>query len=376
MKKLFFMAVAASVAFAACVKNEPVLQENQKAISFAAPVVGTATKATTEISNNFPEDVKFAVWAHYFDDAVDGGVYTEFSAGQVYMDDVTVGFDGEYDGWASVSYYYWPKNGSLTFSAYSPAGVDATLGASGICFDDYVVSTTAADQVDLLFSERAYDKTAIDDNEQENGTTSPDPTFTADLYRGVHLTFNHALSSVLFSVYVGDFPGHKIVLKKIELTNIYSKGDFNQGLTDANGKTTTANADLWTNEADEKTYTITVNQELEVGIPYWPCLDEITNTAPQASNGKRATDWLLLPQEIAEDAQMIVTYTLQSPDSEPLEQVIPVKLSDPSNQLNVDEWKWGHRYHYNIVINLDEIYFEPYVVDWDNGTGSDYYVYF
>ena len=368
MKKLFFVAVAASVAFAACVKNEPAVQENKQAISFAAPVVGTATKATTEISNNFPTDVDFAVWAHYYA----GGTYSGFASGDEYMQDVVVEWDGEYDGWAPQYTYYWPKNGSLTFSAYSPASATATIGETGICFEGYEVSTTASNQVDLLFSERAYNKTAIDDDEAKDGTTSSDPAVTEDPYAGVHLSFNHAMSSILFSVYGADRQGHEIVLKKIELTNICSKGDFNQGLEDSTGATTDSDADLWTNEENEVTYTISLNKSLEEGYPYFPCIDDYIKEEPYlpaAENGKTPTDWLLLPQEIADDAQLIITYTLKSPDSEALEQVIPVTLKTQT----VSEWKWGYRYHYVITITLDKIFFEPYVAPWVDGTSSTLY---
>ena len=47
MKKLFFFAAIASVAFASCVKNDPAPSvTEQHEITFAAPVVSPATKAS------------------------------------------------------------------------------------------------------------------------------------------------------------------------------------------------------------------------------------------------------------------------------------------------------------------------------------------
>ena len=86
----------------------------------------------------------------------------------------------------------------------------------------------------------------------------------------------------------------------------------------------------------------------------------ITNTTA-ATNGLRATDLILLPQNLA-GVTLRVEYTIKNSDagSQELAQIAELPLST----TNVAAWEMGKRYIYNIIIGLDTIYFEPYVQDW------------
>ena len=254
MKKLFLIAAIAGAALVSCTKNEvaPSVNEQQE-ITFAAPVISTSTKVT-EVANNYDTGLTFSVWAHYYDQTTDGSVYTDFADGEVYMSEVPVSYDGTIKGWKNATTYYWPKNGSLTFIAYSPSSVAtyADVDANGIKFTDYVVGAPST-QVDLLYSERAYNKTAVDRT-----------TAQAAPYAGVEVNFKHALSSILFKVKAhADYAGTVLTVKKIEVLNAYSTGDFTQGLADQNGATTgqkvtidgveTQTAAAWSDYATETT---------------------------------------------------------------------------------------------------------------------------
>lgn len=371
MKKFFFLTVVAGVALAGCVKNEPAPFESEQQITFAAPVVGLNTKAVNEVWNNYPTDpaYDFVVWGHYYAD----GTYTTFDDGQLYMNNVTVSYDGNLSGWAPATSYYWPKNGSLTFIAYSPATLkateDITVGATGIQIKDYNVDTDAAKQVDLLFSERAYNKESVDDNISGSGETGEYPSVTDDRYAGVHLSFKHALSSILFTARTkGTYTGTTITLKEISLLNIKSSGYFSQKLKDANGETTAANAEVWSGQNEPEDYVISgLNQVLDANA-YYPSTNG--TGSPTVADGLRKSDFILLPQKFeAYDPipTIQVKYTIESPDSDPIDQVQDVSL-----RTLTEEWKWGYRYIYNIIIALDKIYFEPYVTPWtDASVGYD-----
>lgn len=367
MKKFFFLTVVACVALAGCVKNEPAPFESEQQITFAAPVVGLNTKAVNEVWNNYPTDAAydFAVWGYYYA----GGTYTTFDDGQRYMNNVTVSYDGDLSGWAPATPYYWPKNGSLTFIAYSPATLkateDITVTKAGIQIDGYNVDVDATKQVDLLFSERAYNKKSVDDYTPGSGETDKDPYVTDYRYAGVHLSFKHALSSILFTARTkGTYTGTTITLKEISLLNIKSKGTFKQTLKDANGETTAANAELWSGQNEPKNYVISgLNQVLDANA-YYPSTNG--KGGPAVEGGLRKSDFILLPQkfEIYDPIPTIqVKYTIESPDSYPIEQVQEVSLRALAAE-DGGEWKWGHRYIYNIIIALDKIYFEPYVTPW------------
>ena len=369
MKKFFFLTVVAGVALAGCVKNEPAPFESEQQITFAAPVVGLNTKAVNEVWNNYPTDAAydFAVWGYYYA----GGTYTTFDDGQLYMNNVTVSYDGTLSGWAPATPYYWPKNGSLTFIAYSPATLkateDITVTKAGIQIEDYTVDADPAKQVDLLFSERAYNKKSVDDDIAGSGETDKDPSVTDDRYAGVHLSFKHALSSILFTARTKDtYTGTTITLKEISLLNIKSSGTFNQTLKDANGETTAANTEVWAGQNEPKNYVISgLNQILDANA-YYPSTNG--TGSPAVADGLRKSDFILLPQKFeiyAPIPTIQVKYTIESPDSAPIEQVQEVPL-----RTLTDEWKWGYRYIYNLIIALDKIYFEPYVTPWTDASGG------
>ena len=377
MKKLFFIAAIASVALVSCTKNDfDESPTTDKKIEFAAPVVSPTTKGTLEVWNNYPQAAayNFAVWAKYFPT----GTYTTWAGSdvQTYMEEVPVAFAD--NTWAPAQAYYWPKNGSLTFIAYSPASKESYAEAtdSGITFTNYDVSTTVDKQVDLMFSERAYNKKAVDDNEAGSGDTSNDSTVTGDPYKGVHLSFKHALSSVAFTAKTAaDYSGSTtITLNKIELVNVGSIASFDQNLADANNAPTTAAA--WTATTGPVTYVVDNDDDLAqvLNTTAWWSANKST-TAPAKADGLRDTDFILLPQDLsANNVKIKITYTLDNAGagSEALVQVIEQDLATAA----VSKWEMGKRYIYNIIVGLDTIFFEPYVADWEDvpagGAGQNF----
>ena len=128
MKKTLLFAVAASVALAGCVKNDPAnggAVASDAKISFDAPAVGAVTRAVAgEIVNPYDKAEHFTVYARHYT-----GNYTNFNDGTPYMTAVETAYNMAGNCWDSESAggqaYYWPKNGTLTFQAYSPT--DAVL---------------------------------------------------------------------------------------------------------------------------------------------------------------------------------------------------------------------------------------------------------
>ena len=144
MKKLLFAAAVAGVALAGCVSNEAeVSPKAEGRIAFAAPLVSGVTRAYVgEIKNPYPTDENFVVSAKYYDNAFDS-----WNNGQSYMSGVKAVYSAADNVWAPEGQdYYWPKNGSLTFFAYSPAdysswapaiNADEKLAASAVVAVSY-----------------------------------------------------------------------------------------------------------------------------------------------------------------------------------------------------------------------------------------------
>jgi hypothetical protein len=200
-------------------------------------------------------------------------------------------------------------------------------------------------------------------------------------YAGVQINFKHALSSILFRVKAHEpYPGTTLTVKKIEVLNAYSTGDFTQGLADQNGATTDAAA--WNGHEAETPYIAYETEEDEEGIV-------LSNTAAKyvhndnATAAANTTDLILLPQDLyhenneaddTDDTEITikVTYTLQNEDmAAPIEQVAEVSLvtgnaggyfKDGTN--NISAWEMGKKYTYTIEVGLNEIYFDPRVEVW------------
>lgn len=379
MKKFFIFAAMAGAALVGCTKNEPAADADQQMITFAAPVVSPNTKAATEVWNNYPTAgaYDFAVWAKYYvngsyeGNAYKSGTYTTWAEGQTYMKEVVVSHNA--NTWAPAQNYYWPKNGSLTFIAYAPASKAnyAEATATGITFTNYPVSYKPAEQVDLLFSERTYNqqKSSMDETAGSN-TTGSTPDVKDDAYTGVHISFKHALSSILFNIKTDEdyvTQGTTITLKQIQVYNAVSQGSFNQNLADNNGATTSAAA--WTFAATPVRSNYNVDDAKNVVLStnaYYPSTK--SNTAPVTADGLRASDLILLPQDL-EDVTLRIEYTIKNSGDGSMELKQIAEL--PLDGNTVSEWLMGKRYIYNITIGLETIYFEPYVQDWVDVAAGD-----
>lgn len=347
MKKLFFIAAIASAALVSCTKNEVAEVAEQDVITFAQPVTALNTKAV-EIGKDYPTSQNFSVFGYYYP-----GDYTNFGNGAKYMFDVATSYNPAIQGWdpktGSGVNYYWPKQGTITFAAYSPSSVNATYDAKGIHFANFTVDTDCTKQFDLLFSERSYNQT------KANMTTSADP------YKGAQIKFNHALSSILFTVRTdADYQADNfaIQLRKISIKNVYTTATFDQGLEDADGAITKpVNTHFgWVDYSGNEEYVAFQSyQTLSTSAAF---TNNIVVTDPR-QNDVNNTNLILLPQEFAAQ-QLYIEYDIINNN---VGTVVPQTAT-----FNLDYygagWERGKRYIYNLTFGFDKIYFDPVVTDW------------
>ena len=349
MKKTLFLAVAASTVLAGCVKNEPSNggAVSDAKISFDAPAVTGITRAVPGEISKYDTRENFSVYAHYYA----GGTYTTFADGQSFIDNEKTAYNGV-DSWNTESVeggqtYYWPKEGSLTFGAYSPSDAanhcTVDWGATGITFTNFEVRTNPAEHYDLMFSERSYNRV------QSTG---------GQAYSGVDINFKHALSSVVFKLKLAEpYDGHIITVKSIKLQNAYTKGNFDQQLADENNALTTTAA-AWEDQ----------NTEYAEGY------EAVTAAAGEVVASTDATlltnpnPIIVLPQQLAHDpnhVQILVAYTIHNGTLEaPYEDTIDI--TDPG--YNLTEFELGKRYTFTLTFAQDKIYFSPEVDEWEDVT--------
>lgn len=352
MKKLFFIAAIACVALASCVKNElapSVTQQDE--ITFATPVVGNLTKAVTgEIGNNYSKDENFVVYGWYCtEDSFNPDKCT------VYMNGVTCKHNanrnvesdaGDQGAWEPATTYYWPKNGRLTFSAYSPAelvaGSIANNPKTGLIVSNYTVNTDVTKQYDFLYSDRAYNKTT------SIGETNA-------VYDGVDILFRHALSSIHVKVKTDKtYPEGTIKVNSIIFKNVYCTADFKENLTTGT-------------EGESKTSAA------------WVChhgpKDIVIGSTAQAvayDAAKYGTTAILIPQQFVvgeNKIELVVNYTIKNGGGSTIDQVAELSLVangsvDGGEATTIYQWVKGYRYTYNLTFSLNEIYFAPSVETW------------
>ena len=350
MKKLFFIAAIASAALVSCTKNEVAQVADQNEITFAAPIVAPATKASLD-GTSFPTTYgNFVVWGWYHEGDFN---YTNSGSYFTYMSGVEVEYKGSIndvtDGggaWQTSTPYYWPKNGKLTFDAYYPttlpSGTVKATAKNGLMFKDYVTPAACADQVDVLVSDRAWNK-----------TTSIDPTGN-DSYDGVDIVFNHIMSSINFTVSSVDtyVPG-AIKVKSIQV-KANGQGTFNQNVDGD-----LSEHPLWNDITGVKTFDV------------YTAADYDASYTVENAESKIGTEAILIPQGF-DPAKTVITiqYYIKNGTEAPLLQTATFPLSSYDASVEgvgtetINSWQMGRKYIYNIRFTLEEVYFAPSVVDW------------
>ena len=110
MKKYILIAAVASVALAACTKNEVKPVEMDQEITYQT--------ITTKAANSFAYDRHFTSYAYMLPSGKTWD--SKFSEGSAYIADADIYYHmtPNYE-WKAANTYYWPKHGSLTFFAWS-----------------------------------------------------------------------------------------------------------------------------------------------------------------------------------------------------------------------------------------------------------------
>lgn len=352
MKKHLFFAALASVALAGCVNNESnTAMDAPEPLVFEAPTLKTQTRAYNgEIAGVvYPTEESFQVFCRIYEGSFSGWA----SATDYFVaDGEKASHDGSY--WSTTNKHYWPSAGhALAFAAYSPdkdrlnAEATVTYGADGLTIENFKPAANSEDQYDLMYSDRVVDLT-----KESNGKSH------------VSLTFHHALSSIVFSTSeAAEGMSYKITDLRITGT-IHPTGTFKQNLNESTNVATPG----WTTSGST-----TVNYEPEIpaaGIP-------VTTTPTIFTAGESAL--LLIPQNIPDDAKVIVEYEATT-ETAPITTTghtvdIPLKefmLVDNSTQT-IETWEMGKRYIYRISFGeTSHIYFLPTVTEWVSGGTAVY----
>lgn len=346
MKKFFLLAAMAGVALTGCVKTESevAVKSDSNRIVFDNPVVSSVTRALID-GTEYPTDVPFSVYAQYKNATTGENL--------LYMNNVTTKYSATSpsptgkSSWVPVGNYYWPKEGTLAFAAYSPTAADTDdvfasvswADDSGFIFDNFNAVTNQTNSYDLMYSDYVPNQTQANEKDQNPGK-----------YYGIQLTFKHALSALVFRAQAADnYAGAEIKVTKIEVLEAYNQGDL-----------ATNNAD---NSAGWSDFQNPATMEVK----------NLTSAVLTTDFAQQGDVLLMVPQGFDHNGgvKVKITYTIDTDSDATLTQTHTVALSMLTENGTVTahaDWKMGKRYIYDITIGLDRIYFAPTVTDWEDIT--------
>lgn len=340
MKKFFILAAAALVAIAACSKNEAdtTAYEQSRVINFST-VSGKATKTPLSGTVYKTTDPHFGVFCYAL---TDGKTWAANSAdGQAYMNKIEISYNGTDKIWEPASTYYWPLSGSLTFTGFSPyteaSKVAYAPATKAMTVTGYVAAATTAAQTDLMWANTQKDLT-------DNQSTYTSESATSTL-KGVNMVFHHALSQVIFKVKkAAGLDDYTVTVNSITF-NAMSTGTL----------TVTDDSPVWGAATVKAAYD---SEGADVVAP--------NNSADFAVVGNAN---MMVPQTLTaenplaeNDQKFVITYSLKKGGVDLGQKEVTVALKT----TDVTAWEQNKIYNYNIVIDLNKIYFNPTMVDWVN----------
>ena len=356
MKKYLLFATAVCAALAACTKNEVKPVEIDQEITYQT--------ITTKAASSFDSNRHFTSYAYMLPSGQTWD--SNYSSGSAYIADADIYYHKtpNYE-WKAEKTYYWPKQGSLTFFAWSTyttskaslneAKVSCTQ-AKGIQVDAFDI--TKNKNVDFLVAEVAKDKKANETQHQDgSGNTWA---------KGVPTVFKHALSKLVFKVvtvkgkteynYTNDkvtFTVKSIKLKGVNNNLAYSQ-DWQSG--------SAASLHTWTNP----------NPIVEIAeVPVFTGTYVATNTAT-ALTPATGDYSIVIPQSFDADDVLEIIYEIKTEfiSGSPVTETVTIndkKLSE----VYTAKWEPGKEYTLTIKLGIDEVLWDPTLDDWAVGTTVD-----
>ncbi len=379
MKKLVLMALPAIALLAGCSKTEITpAQTDPQQITFQTITGRQGTKANAIISGtDYPTDETFGTFVYF--NSEKGKFPTNAES---YIPESEVKYNTPTNGyWSTVTPYYWPKQGYLTFFSYSPYdelnAVTNCSTADGVTISSWDVD--AKQTVDVMVAD------VMKDQQKANVVSTP--------YKGVNTVFRHKLSQIVkfnFKTIKDYANGHdgttdnnykagdkRFYINSIAINNINHVGKYVSG-----NNVDATNLGSWsvTDTTDVKNYTWYAETAVNA-------IEFDEKGKDVAANGFSDRSYLLvLPQDFtksekaADGKNIQISYTIETFNGTDwsTEKVKDVYASlwaiqggkdatDASAAVAATPWEMNKKISYNITISLedDQIFWAPSVVDWE-----------
>ena len=324
MKKIF-IALLAVAAIASCAKTEDAYIESQNEIKMA-PVTSLTTKTVYNAIDGikYPKAEEFGVWAYW-----DGK-----GGNDVYLDNKVFRNSGQY--WAGKEdTYYWPKNGNLRFSCYSPAVVPGVAHdvENDVFTVNYTQSNKTAETIDFMLSP----------------ITVPYNANTAA--ENVAVVFEHTLAWITLKVKAANADAAKaFTIHDLIINDVLTNADLTADMTDG------VQYKEWENANAPAAYDVVKDGDIN--------LTTIARIAENVENGT-----VVIPQvpttltiNFTQNEMFDDNGNSSTPELTEQTLTIPLELNNEAD----NKWHPGKHYIYTVVFDLDEIVINPSVADWED----------
>lgn len=318
MKNRFLLMAVATVALAACSKNETLFDVNGPAnpaggIQFGIADLDNVTRTSKTSGASFTSGDQMAVYGFQDSENLLFNNQLVENVGKVI--------------WQYSPVKYWQTGSSYKFYAmypYSQAHSFNTAVPSVepyFVITDFTVNNDQEAQVDVMIA-------------QENRTLP---------FNTVDFVFNHLLCNVNFMFRAKsdfDFSGiDSIAVDNFDVTGLNSKGTYTQTAWDAS---TSMAVGAWSGQTGTYDFPAVTSGRVE----------------SNSQVSELATDLLLMPQQIADEARLQVTYTIYYSDESRATFTKGVRLASIKGSLNgstakdtIDCWNPNFIYNYTLAVN-------------------------
>lgn len=372
MKKSLFIMALGAFALTSCSQDE-VLDVQKDAVQFSV-VADKASRGAVTTTDNITNFMVNAFKA----DVTTGGVVTG-NLDQFFMKDVEV-TGSNTAGWSYGVTKFWPTTDKINFYSYSPASLTGVSIASDVQTITHTVSTTCADQIDVLYA-------------LNNGLGKADGE--------VKVNFRHALAQIVFKAR-NSKSDLKVIVQGVRVVNLLTSGtlswptkdtyeNYNHSELPANGGTGDGLTDAAT-QVDESWGTWDLSGSDFACYPAamagasdaTPTITEITLVSDAAELSNMTNPLLVMPQTLkpatVENGDMVATAgqqyfaimckiysidpttsteTLVWPSTEGYAEVVIPVASPDKDKDGKDAWKQGRKYVYTFVFGEGAGYVGP-----------------
>ena len=357
MKKYIMCAAVASVALAACTKNEVKPVEIDQEITYQ-------TITTKAEASSFASDRHFTSYAYML---TYGQTWdSDYSSGSAYIADADISYhDTPNYEWKAEKTYYWPKQGSLTFFAWSTytnskaSLTNATVSctqAKGIQVDKFDIEKNK--NVDFLVAEVAKDKKANETQHQDGSSHT--------WAKGVPTVFKHALSKLVFKVVTVkngepyDYSDDAVTftVKSIKLKGVNNNKAYSQDWQSS----TTPSKHTW----KDPTPAVEIEE-----VPVFTG-SQVATLSAIALTPAESDYSIVIPQSFDDDDVLEIKYEIKTEfiSGKPVTET--VTISDKKlSEVYTTGWAPGNEYTLTIKLGIDEVLWDPTLDDWAVGTTVD-----